>query len=98
MKSKILLTVLFSIGLITFASAQTGERLRIREGVRSGHITRPEAARLHRQRHETRRDFRRAKADGVITHRERRELRHDRKRHNRSIHRFKHNHHNRHFS
>jgi hypothetical protein len=98
MKSKLLLTVLFSIGIITFASAQTRDRGRIREGVRHGEITRHESARLRHQRHEMRRDHRRAKADGVISRRERKELRRDKMKHNRSIYRFKHNNRDRRFS
>lgn len=97
MKSKLLLTVLFSIGIITFANAQSGHK-RIREGIRQGEITRHEAGRLHHQRMETRSDFRRAKRDGVISRHERKQLRHDRVKHNRSIYRFKHNHRERRFS
>jgi hypothetical protein len=91
MKTKLLFTLLFSIGMVAFANAQVSQEARIHEGVRSGELTRPEAARLQHGRRETRRDIRRAKADGHITRSERREIRHDRRKNNREIFRLKHN-------
>jgi hypothetical protein len=91
MKTKLLFTLLFSIGMVAFANAQVGQKARIHEGVQSGELTRPEAARLHYGQRQTRRDIRRAKADGHITRAERREIRHDRRKNNREIYRLKHN-------
>lgn len=100
MKTKLLLTVLFSIGIIGISNAQVGQmgqKERIHQGVRSGELTRFEAARLHREQVQTHRDIRRAKADGVISHREGMKIRHDEKRNNRNIYRLKHNHRERRF-
>ncbi len=97
MKTKLLLTVLFSIGIIGITNAQVGQRERIHQGVRSGELTRFEAAKLHREQVQTHNDIRRAKADGFVSHRERREIRHDLRRNNRDIYRLKHNNRERHF-
>jgi hypothetical protein len=50
-------------------------RERIDEGVRSGQISEREARRLYRQERRIERDEARAKADGVVTRHERRQLR-----------------------
>ena len=72
------LTLAVVIGLVSMASAQ--ER-----------INRREAARIQRDRAETRHDIRRATADGVVTPRERAEIRQDIRRTNREIYRDTHN-------
>ncbi len=97
MKTKLLLTAIFSIALFSFSQAQVGQRERIHQGVRSGELTRSETARLRYQQRDTHRDIRRAKADGFMSKRERREIRHDERRNNRSIYRLKHNHRERRF-
>lgn len=53
---------------------QVAQHARIRHGVRSGAITRGEAARLRAGQAHVRRVERRAKADGVVTRRERARL------------------------
>ncbi|HAO47614.1 MAG TPA: hypothetical protein PLZ45_01685 [Ferruginibacter sp.] len=76
------------------AEAQPGQRLqrhRIREGVRSGDLTRTETRSLVAGQRRLHRDVRRAKRDGVITRNERREIRRDKRMNNRAIYRKKHN-------
>jgi hypothetical protein len=64
---------------------------RIRQGVRSGELTRPEAMRLRAgERHIGRMECR-AKSDGVVTMRERRRLNVAENRESRRIYRLKHN-------
>jgi hypothetical protein len=53
---------------------QANQQARIEQGVASGQLNRREAARLERQQARIARAERRAKADGVVTPRERREL------------------------
>ena len=97
MKTKLLLTVIFSIGIIGITNAQYAQNDRVRQGVRSGEITRYEASRLRQDEMRLHRDVRRAEADHRLTRREKRELRREQKRHNREIYRMKHNHQVRHF-
>ena len=87
----IIAVVIFSCA-ISAASAQTLRRdnARIRQGVRSGELTRPEQARLKGKERDVRRDERAARADGVVTPAEHREIRRDKKNLNRSIYRQKH--------
>ncbi len=95
MKLKLLFTTAIVLALgINSAEAQYGQRMqrhRIREGVRSGELTRSETRSLVMRENHTRRHLLRAKRDGVITHRERRELRREKRMNNRTIYRFKHN-------
>lgn len=91
MKNKILLTVLFSIGVLTFANAQPGQRMRMRDGIRSGEITRFEAGKARHDQREFRKDRQRFKRDGVITRHERKHLRKHRMHNNRKLHRKLHN-------
>jgi len=84
--------------LVTTASAgtpgldqrQQNQAQRIRQGVRSGELTRPETRRLMQGQRELRRDERSAKADGVVTAKERAELHREANQQSRRIHRQKH--------
>lgn len=99
MKLKLLLTTTLALLLATtIAEAQHGQRMqrqRIREGVRSGELTRAETRGLVRQQRNIHRDRRIARRDGVISPRERREIRRDKRMSSRSIYRLKHNRRNR---
>ena len=67
------------------------QRERIREGVRSGELTRHEAARLRREQTRVRREERRYRASGDgLSRRERRDLQRDLDRSSRNIRRQKH--------
>ena len=72
------------------AARQRNEQARIRQGVRSGALTRPEAARLRGREAEIRQDKRAAKADGIVTRDERQDIRQDERRTSRAIYRQKH--------
>lgn len=95
----ILLSVSFVLALGAGALAQSTpsvdrrehrQQRRIRHGVRSGSLTRREAARLERQQARTRAAEARAKADGRVTARERVRLQRRENRTSRRIYRQKH--------
>ena len=69
---------------------QQNQAQRIRQGVRSGELTRHETRRLVQGQRELRRDERAAKADGVVTAKERAELHREANQQSRRIHRQKH--------
>ena len=69
---------------------QHNERARIRQGVRSGELNRAEATRLRAREAEVSQDRREARADGVVTTAERKDMRHDERRASRAIYRQKH--------
>ena len=68
---------------------QQSERARIRQGVASGELTRSEAARLHAREAGITADKRAARANGVVTPGEHREIRGDERRASRAIYRQK---------
>ena len=70
---------------------QVHEQQRIRQGERSGELTRGEAARLEAQQAKIQRDKRAAKADGVVTPAERAKLHREQNRASRNIYEKKHN-------
>ena len=69
---------------------EANQASRIRQGVRSGELTRPETRRLLNGQVELRRDERRARADGEVTRRERAALQHEANQQSRRIYRQKH--------
>lgn len=84
---------MLALGLNT-AKAQNRSRIqrhRIMQGVRSGELTRAETRSLVMQQRMTRRNMRRAYADGVITRRERKEIRRAKRHNSRVIYHKKHN-------
>lgn len=97
MKTKFLalLTILFCLGL-TSVDAQTvkaprHERQRIKQGVKSGELTRRETRTLAVQQKDIHQDKKEARADGHVTGAERKHIRKDERKANRSIYRKKHN-------
>ena len=95
----ILIAVIFVLGLGLSAMAQktpvvdnrqTRQQRRIRHGVKSGSLTRREAAKLEAGQARTRRIERRAKADGTVTAQERARLQHRENKTSRKIYRQKH--------
>jgi hypothetical protein len=95
----ILLSAMFLVALGITVSAQRTpsvdrrehrQQRRIRQGVKSGSLTKREAGRLQAQQARTRRIERRAKADGTVTRRERARLQHRENRTSRRIYRQKH--------
>lgn len=92
MKLSKTIAALSSVMLIAFsASAQTTDKKRVRQGVRSGELTRTEMSKLAHQQRDIKRDVREARADGEVTRCERREIRSDKKRQDATIYRLKHN-------
>ncbi|MEO5944343.1 MAG: hypothetical protein ABIP30_05810 [Ferruginibacter sp.] len=85
----------FALMLITAgtASAQTtqGERARIKSGVKSGELTKKETKTLVNQQKDIHQDRKEAKADGVVTKGERKDIKQDKRKASRSIYRKKHN-------
>jgi len=67
------------------------QHARIHQGVRSGELTRGEAARLRAGQRQVHRIERRAKADGHVSGRERARIQRIQNRENRAIYRLKHN-------
>lgn len=97
MKTKLLasLALIFCIGLGN-VNAQTvkssrHERQRIKQGVKSGELTRAETRTLAYQQRDIHQDRKEARADGVVTRAERRHIRKDQRKASRSIYRKKHN-------
>ncbi len=70
---------------------QLDQRARIRQGVRSGELTRAEAARLRSEQRMIRRQVQTAKAYGTVTRVERARLRHEQREGSEHIYRLKHN-------
>ena len=100
MKSLKLLTIAVSLLVAGSAFAQPAtpvvterqenQKARIAEGVKSGELTRREAAKLRAEQRGIRAEKRMAKADGVVTPAERAKLRRDQNRASRDIYRQKH--------
>ena len=97
MKTKFLaaLAFLFWIGLNN-ADAQSvktprHERQRIKQGVKSGELTRTETRTLVNQQKDIHQDKKEATADGKITRAERKHIKRDERKANRSIYKKKHN-------
>lgn len=68
-----------------------GEKARIKQGVKSGEITKGEAVKISKEVRDVQRAKRRAKADGKITRKERRKIAKQDRQLDRTIYRTKHN-------
>ncbi len=97
MKTKFLAALAFLFFIqFTNVNAQSAktphhERQRIRQGVRSGKLTRAETKNLVNQQKDIHHDRNEAGADGVITQKERKDIKTDERHANRSIYKKKHN-------
>ena len=95
MKTKILFSAIIMALAISNADAQAVRQVRqhkrIKQGVKSGEITRAEAVNLRNGQKEIREDKREARADGVVTPVEKKEIRQDQRKESRKIFRKKHN-------
>jgi len=83
-------SALAQTGTPVINARQANERARIHQGVASGELTRPEAARLRAREADIRQDKREARADGVVTRDERQDIRKDENKASRAIYRQKH--------
>ncbi|RYY67951.1 MAG: hypothetical protein EOO13_13600 [Chitinophagaceae bacterium] len=84
---------IFSIMAIS-ASAQTAnrtDRSKIKQGVKSGELTKKETHDVIKQQRHIKKEVRQAKADGVVTKAERRDIYVDKKKADVNIYRKKHN-------
>lgn len=70
---------------------QKNQQLRIHQGVKSGELTRRETRKLENQQKAIKHDKRIAKADGVVTPGERKQIRHEQNRASKNIYIKKHN-------
>lgn len=77
--SKIIAAFSFLMIVAFSAGAQSNDKKRVRQGVRSGEITRTEMYKLGRQQRAIKRDVKEARADGEVTKCERKEIRSDKK-------------------
>lgn len=97
MKLKFLLaSVILAAVTVSTADAQVVKRARnqhqrIKQGVTNGELTRAEAANVRNDQREIRQDVREAKADGVVTTEERKEIKQEQRKASRKIYRKKHN-------
>ena len=97
MKAKFLAAIAIVMAIsISSTQAQEVKRAhnqhnRIKQGVRSGELTKAEAANLRNGQKEIRQDVKEAKADGNVTKGERKEIRKDQNQESRKIFRKKHN-------
>ena len=69
---------------------QANQKVRIREGVKSGELTPKEAAKLRAEQRKIARDKAKAKSDGVVTPKEKAKLRHEQNKASKDIYRQKH--------
>jgi hypothetical protein len=92
----LLASVLFTASFAAMADTpvldqrEANQRERIMQGAKSGELTRPEAHRLARGEKRLNRHEAIAKADGVVSSGERKQLRHEARRMNKRIYRQKH--------
>jgi hypothetical protein len=96
MKTKIFFTFIVMVLAISNSNAQVvkhgiNQHNRIKQGVRSGELTRAEAVNLRNGQKEIRQDVKSAKADGVVTAAEKKDIKQDQRKESRKIFRKKHN-------
>ena len=75
----------------TIRNTSKTERKRIKQGVKSGELTRAETKNLIQDQKEIKAEVKAAKADGTVTPEERKDIRQDQKKASREIYRKKHN-------
>ncbi len=86
-------SLMMAIALGSYAQTETRtpQKKRIKQGVRSGELTRQETKTLVKDKKELWQDVREANADGTVTPDEKAELKKERKKVSRKIYRKKHN-------
>jgi hypothetical protein len=89
--SKIFAALSFMMVIAFSASAQSTDKKRVKQGVRSGELTKTEMYKLGRQQRSIRTGVKDARADGEVTKCERKEIRADKKSQDATIYRLKHN-------
>ncbi len=72
-------------------TTNASDKVKIRQGVKSGELTKAERVRLAKQQKEIRKDVKSAKADGVVTRAERKDIKRQKRQADRTIYRKKNN-------
>jgi hypothetical protein len=72
-------------------TANRSDKIKINQGVKSGELTKKETVRLARQQKDISQDVKSAKADGVVTREERKNIKKEKRKADRTIYRKKHN-------
>ena len=91
MKLKMIIASLAIVAISATSVAQTTQRERIKQGVKSGEITKTEAAKIAKERQDILQTKAVAKADGIVTAEEKKIIKKERKQASRTIYRKKHN-------
>ncbi len=96
MKATLLATAIVLGAFFTNANAQIKQHAknqhhRIAQGVKSGELTKKETRNLIKDQREIRKDVKEAKADGIVTAAEKKDIRQDQRQASRKIYRKKHN-------
>jgi hypothetical protein len=100
MKKLLILSIVAVLITATVSAQQLDGRLQrhsVRQGFKSGQLTRPERFELRKDQVRYHNMKRRAHRDGVVTHTERRRLHHRKAQNRRETFRYKHNRHHRKF-
>jgi len=95
-RTKMLSTLVLMLFISICTQAQTTatratQPARVKQGVRSGELTRHETRKLVKQQKNIRQDVREAKSDGVVTTDEKKEIKQEKRQAKRNIYRKKHN-------
>ncbi len=84
-------SALFSNANAQVKQTTKNQQHRIKQGVKSGELTKKETVNLAKDQREIRRDVKTARADGKVTRSERKDIRQDKRQASRKIYRKKHN-------
>jgi len=91
MQIKHIFMLLAFSAMSTLSIAQPNQKLRVKQGIRSGEITRPEAQRIRKQQLDVKDARLDARQDGIITPKEQNRIRKEKNQASRTIYRKKHN-------
>jgi uncharacterized protein (DUF3084 family) len=85
------LAIMIFTATVTSAQSTVTEHKRIKQGVKSGELTKRETKTLVNQQRDIHYDRKAARADGKVTHKERKHIRKDKRKASRTIYHKKHN-------
>ncbi len=90
-KTILIVAAFFTISTAANAQKNNNQKQRVKQGVKSGEITKAEADKIREQRKEVREEVKEAKADGTVTKEEKKDIKQERKDANKAIVRAKQN-------
>jgi hypothetical protein len=90
-KTILLVGAFFTCSIATHAQANNTQKQRVKQGIKSGEITKAEAYKIREERKEVRAKVKEAKADSTVTKEEKKDIKKERKDANKAIVRAKHN-------